>query len=201
VTPTPTEAFLEAVTAPLDFLATAAPEAAARTRLPSRQLAARADALCALGRRPRAAPVAPGPWRRVVGFNDAAPAQRREVVARCQALVERVRRPPVALPAVPAPQRPTRRRISPGCGSPCSSPAGWGPRRAEQLRRFGIPTIEDLLYHLPFRYEDRRSLTTVRQLRAGEVASVVGEITHLASVTLAAPSGACWRVCCAMTPD
>ena len=55
-----------------------------------------------------------------------------------------------------------------------------GPRRADLLRKFGLATIEDLLYHLPFRYEDRRILTPIRDLKVGEVASVAGELTHLA---------------------
>jgi len=57
---------------------------------------------------------------------------------------------------------------------------GVGPRRAEVLRKYGLGTIEDVLYHLPFRYEDRRSLTPIRQLRVGETASAAGELTHLA---------------------
>jgi ATP-dependent DNA helicase RecG len=57
---------------------------------------------------------------------------------------------------------------------------GVGPRRGDILRKFGLSTIEDLLYHLPFRYEDRRVLTPIRDLRVGETASVVGELTHLA---------------------
>ncbi len=32
---------------------------------------------------------------------------------------------------------------------------GVGPRVAETLAAKGIHTIEDLLYYLPFRYEDR----------------------------------------------
>ena len=35
---------------------------------------------------------------------------------------------------------------------------GVGPRRAEQLARLGIETVEDLLYHIPFRYQDRREI-------------------------------------------
>jgi len=57
---------------------------------------------------------------------------------------------------------------------------GVGPRRAIQFEKLGIRSIEDLLYHLPFRYEDRRSVTTIRDMRVGETASVIGEITHMA---------------------
>jgi len=57
---------------------------------------------------------------------------------------------------------------------------GVGPQRAEKFRKLGLRTVEDLLYHLPFRYEDRRQVRTIRDLRVGEEASVTGEITHLA---------------------
>ena len=45
---------------------------------------------------------------------------------------------------------------------------GVGPKRAADLGRFGIATVEDVLYHLPFRYEDRRSLTPIRAAGAGD---------------------------------
>ncbi len=58
--------------------------------------------------------------------------------------------------------------------------AGVGPKRAIQFAKLGIHSVEDLLYHIPFRYEDRRAVTTIRNLRPGETASVIGEITHMA---------------------
>jgi ATP-dependent DNA helicase RecG len=36
--------------------------------------------------------------------------------------------------------------------------------------------VEDLLYHLPFRYEDRLNPLPIRELKAGSMASVVGEV-------------------------
>ena len=53
---------------------------------------------------------------------------------------------------------------------------GVGPRNAEALRKRGVETVEDLLYHLPFRYEDRLDPKPLSALRAGEMASVIGEV-------------------------
>jgi ATP-dependent DNA helicase RecG len=44
------------------------------------------------------------------------------------------------------------------------------------LAEKGIETAEDLLYHLPFRYEDRQNPRSLDELQAGEVASVIGEV-------------------------
>jgi ATP-dependent DNA helicase RecG len=53
---------------------------------------------------------------------------------------------------------------------------GVGPRVAELLAAKGIQTAEDLLYHLPFRYEDRQNPRSLDELKAGETASVIGEV-------------------------
>jgi ATP-dependent DNA helicase RecG len=53
---------------------------------------------------------------------------------------------------------------------------GVGPRRAADLRRAGLDTIEDLLYRFPTRYEDRGHFVTIASLRPGVPASVAGEI-------------------------
>ena len=53
---------------------------------------------------------------------------------------------------------------------------GIGPRIAESLAEKEIRTAEDLLYHLPFRYEDRANPRALHELVAGEVASVIGEV-------------------------
>jgi ATP-dependent DNA helicase RecG len=53
---------------------------------------------------------------------------------------------------------------------------GVGPRVSEMLAFKGIQTAEDLLYHLPFRYEDRQNPRSLDELVSGEVASVIGEV-------------------------
>ena len=41
---------------------------------------------------------------------------------------------------------------------------GVGPRRAEALGRLGLRTVEDLLYHIPFRYLDATSVSPIVRL-------------------------------------
>jgi ATP-dependent DNA helicase RecG len=53
---------------------------------------------------------------------------------------------------------------------------GVGPRVAEILAAKGIQTAEDLLYHLPFRYEDRQHPRSLDELKPGEMASVIAEV-------------------------
>jgi len=53
---------------------------------------------------------------------------------------------------------------------------GIGLRIAESLAQRGVETVEDLLYHLPFRYEDRLHPRPIAELRAGEMASIIGEV-------------------------
>jgi len=53
---------------------------------------------------------------------------------------------------------------------------GVGPKRLEVLKRLGIETIEDLLHYLPRDYEDRTKVTAIRDLRAGERATIRGRI-------------------------
>src|SRR6516164_4947597 len=55
---------------------------------------------------------------------------------------------------------------------------GVGPRIAEVLAAKGIHTVGELLHYLPFRYEDRLNPRGIAELRAGEMASVVGEVRN-----------------------
>jgi ATP-dependent DNA helicase RecG len=51
-----------------------------------------------------------------------------------------------------------------------------GERVAEALAKRGVETVEDLLYHLPFRYEDRLNPLPIRDLKAGAMVSIIGEV-------------------------
>src|ERR1700735_3221281 len=55
---------------------------------------------------------------------------------------------------------------------------GIGPKLAEILATKGIATVGDLLHYLPFRYEDRLNPRGISELRAGEMATVIGEVRN-----------------------
>ncbi len=53
---------------------------------------------------------------------------------------------------------------------------GVGPKSAEVLRKAGYSIVEDFLYHLPFRYEDRKRFTRIIQLRPGMKVPIMAKI-------------------------
>ncbi|HEX3893569.1 MAG TPA: ATP-dependent DNA helicase RecG [Terracidiphilus sp.] len=64
----------------------------------------------------------------------------------------------------------------PGLDTPVMYVRGVGPRLAEMLAAKNIQTAEDLLYHLPFRYEDRQNPRSLDELKPGETASLIAEV-------------------------
>ena len=51
-----------------------------------------------------------------------------------------------------------------------------GPRRAADLERVGLLTIEDLLLRFPLRYENRADLKPIRALKPGSTATIEGDV-------------------------
>ncbi|MGH2400108.1 MAG: ATP-dependent DNA helicase RecG, partial [bacterium] len=47
------------------------------------------------------------------------------------------------------------------------------------MARLGITTVEDLFYHRPHRYEDRRHLAAIADLRSGQKQSTQGTVVAL----------------------
>ncbi|NWN92890.1 ATP-dependent DNA helicase RecG [Marinobacter adhaerens] len=59
---------------------------------------------------------------------------------------------------------------------PVTELKGVGNALAEKLARLGIVSMQDLLFHLPHRYEDRTRIVPMGNLRVGDVAVVEGEV-------------------------
>ncbi len=53
---------------------------------------------------------------------------------------------------------------------------GVGPKRTHVLQRLHIETVEDALWTIPWRYEDRSAMTPIGNLVSGMVASICGVI-------------------------
>ena len=53
---------------------------------------------------------------------------------------------------------------------------GVGPSRKKLFAQMGIDTIEDLLFFFPRRYEDRRQMTAIKNLKIGEWYTISGKI-------------------------
>ena len=59
---------------------------------------------------------------------------------------------------------------------PLDSLKGVGSKMLEKLERLGLATVQDLLFHLPLRYEDRTQVWPIGDLPPGLHAAVEGEI-------------------------
>jgi len=53
---------------------------------------------------------------------------------------------------------------------------GVGPKHANKLEKLGLFTLGDMLYNFPRRYDDYSNLRPIRNLKAGDVGTVIGQI-------------------------
>ena len=63
-------------------------------------------------------------------------------------------------------------------GVPLTSLSGVGAAIAEKLSRIGIQNVQDLLFHLPMRYEDRTQITSIADIRPESFATIEGYVQH-----------------------
>lgn len=75
------------------------------------------------------------------------------------------------MPPSPSPER-SHELLS----APLDRIRGVGPRVLDKLATLGLKTVDDALYHLPLRYEDRRQVRKIAQLRDGHQEIFSGEI-------------------------
>ncbi len=58
---------------------------------------------------------------------------------------------------------------------------GVGPNIAQHFKRLNIKTLEDLIYTLPRRYEDKRNLLKISQLKPNTLGFTMGKLVHVAN--------------------
>jgi ATP-dependent DNA helicase RecG len=74
---------------------------------------------------------------------------------------------------------------------PCRHLAGVGQRVAEHLARLGIQHVQDLLFHLPLRYQDRTRIYPIATIALGDPAVIEGRI-----VTVTIPQAGRTKLLC-----
>lgn len=55
---------------------------------------------------------------------------------------------------------------------------GVGPKMAENLQKIGIKKVQDLLFHLPLRYQDRTQIYPIGSTQHGQEVLIIGEVEH-----------------------
>ncbi len=65
--------------------------------------------------------------------------------------------------------------------TPVTQLVGVGPSAATRLKRLGITTAQDLLWHLPFRYEDLTRVERIIDVRGNTTVSIRGKLQLLSS--------------------
>ena len=59
---------------------------------------------------------------------------------------------------------------------PLTTLSGVGAAISDKLSRLGIHNLQDLLFHLPIRYEDRTRITPIADLRPEQYATIEGVV-------------------------
>ena len=59
---------------------------------------------------------------------------------------------------------------------PVTQLRGVGPRVAECLQRLGISTVQDVLFHLPYRYQDRTRVAPIGAVQPGAEVVIEGDV-------------------------
>ena len=65
---------------------------------------------------------------------------------------------------------------------PIEKVKGVTEKRAKRLKKLGINTVLDAIYYLPYRYEDRTSVTKMSQLKPNTTALVKGKVTAVSVI-------------------
>lgn len=115
------------------------------------------------------------------GFDELAAVRKRAQIQRAVELIDRFEQAGEGMTRLPdTSPNPGRRTASESSGVRLDTPVqyckGIGPKRAELMGKLGIATVEDALFTLPWRYEDRGNLKKISSLAYGAYETVSGEV-------------------------
>ncbi len=54
-----------------------------------------------------------------------------------------------------------------------------GPVMAKKLKKLGVETVEDLLWYVPFRYDDYSLKSSIKRVQAGEIVTIQGNVDKM----------------------
>ncbi len=105
-------------------------------------------------------------------------AERIRRVTEAQAVVRRLQAvtPEALAPPPPAPMRAAAPPAHDLWNLSIQYAKGVGPKRAALFARLGIKSVEDALWYLPWRYEDRSQMVPIGRLTPGQAATVCGVV-------------------------
>ncbi|MBI5491463.1 MAG: ATP-dependent DNA helicase RecG [Deltaproteobacteria bacterium] len=107
------------------------------------------------------------------GFDSLAAAEKKERISKAMGLADSLTRTEDEAQAMPLQEVKRRLKLM---STPLQFIKGIGPRLAERLSKKGLSTVEDLLYFLPIRHEDRRKIKTIKELVPGQNGSVSASV-------------------------
>jgi ATP-dependent DNA helicase RecG len=117
------------------------------------------------------------------GFDNLTPADKKERIIAASFLIDALEHGK-SVPVAPASSQKSPRNASAEpafaaslkLDTPIQYCKGIGPKRAEMLKKLGILTVEDALFYLPWRYEDRGNLKKISRLTYGSYETVSGKV-------------------------
>ncbi|MBI1911557.1 MAG: ATP-dependent DNA helicase RecG [Deltaproteobacteria bacterium] len=98
---------------------------------------------------------------------------KKEKITKAIDLINSISAAKPKTPAIPVEEAKKRLEL---LNTPLEFVKGVGPKLAERLGKKGLNTVEDMLYYLPLRYEDRRKIKKIRELTPGSNEVTTGEV-------------------------
>ncbi len=68
--------------------------------------------------------------------------------------------------------------------TPIEKLAHVGPKSLSRLKKLGIKTVKDLLWHFPARYDDFSAILPIAQVEAGTIVNIKGRIVDISTASL-----------------